>query len=148
MSLCILLADPKKIALQEYLCSKGNHQQAKAYANVTHGGGAGFNLSRQYNLALWPHSSVLIKDTVKGLWNLLQQLKKARETRCVTEESLHCGLKRPLREAVKVRPGLHWKLSGGHGRTWTYLSRATKRMWNQPKRRKCVSVNKAGRNGI
>lgn len=39
MSLCILLADPKKkCPLQENVCSKGNHHQAKAYANVTQEG--------------------------------------------------------------------------------------------------------------
>jgi hypothetical protein len=67
MSSCILLADPRKVSLQESLCSKENQQQqAKAYVNVTHGGSFNY-LSRQYNLPLCPHSSVLIKDTVKGL---------------------------------------------------------------------------------
>ena len=61
--------------------------------------------------------------------------------------SLNGGLERPLCEAVKLKPGLPWRPQNvGDARAIGYLSRrAANREWNQPKRKKCVSVNKAER---
>lgn len=37
------------------------------------------------------------------------KLRKAAEGRHVSGVSLHGGLERPLCEAMKFKPGLHWK---------------------------------------
>lgn len=58
--------------------------------------------------------------------------------------SLHGGLERPLCEAVKVKPGLPWGPQDvGDARLVGYLPRkAADWVWSQPRREKCVSVNK------
>jgi hypothetical protein len=50
-------------------------------------------------------------------------------------------------EAVKVKPGLPWKTQDVRdARIIGHLPRkAANRKWNQPKRSKCVSVNRAER---
>lgn len=88
------------------------------------GNPSGLNNSRKFmqcNSSIWPGSSpsrrqnlvTLLyqeKYTVKGLWNLPLQVKKAAEARHVTRESLSGGQEWPLHEAVTVKPGLHWIL--------------------------------------
>lgn len=61
--------------------------------------------------------------------------------------SLHGGPERPLYEAVKVKPGLPKNPQDtGDARVVGYLSKkVAKREWTQPKRKKCVAVNKADR---
>ena len=61
--------------------------------------------------------------------------------------SLHGGIERPLCEAVRVKPGLPWGPEDvGDVRFVGYLpKRAANREWSQPKRKKCVVVNKAKR---
>ena len=62
--------------------------------------------------------------------------------------SLHGNQKRPLCEAVKMKPRLLWtSLEIRDARAMGYLPRkADSREWNQPKRKKCVAVNKVERN--
>jgi hypothetical protein len=57
---------------------------------------------------------------------------------------LNAGLETPLCKAVKVKPGLTWRPQELRDfRSLDYLPRRTaSREWNQPKRRKCVTVNK------
>ena len=63
-------------------------------------------------------------------------LSKATEARHVSEGSLHGDLERPLCETP----------DGGDIRVMGYLPRKTaNREWSQPKRKKCVAVNKAER---
>jgi len=61
---------------------------------------------------------------------------------------LYRGLERPLCQAVKMEPGLSWRLQDvADPRVMGYLLRkAANREWNQPTRKKCVAVNKAERN--
>ena len=61
--------------------------------------------------------------------------------------SLHGSLERLLCEAVKMKPGLPWRpQDAGDVRAMGYLPRkAANREDNQPKRKKCVVVNKAER---
>ena len=58
--------------------------------------------------------------------------------------SLHGGLKRVWCEAVKVKPGLPWRPQNvGDATAIGYLLRgAANKELNQPKRKKCVAVNK------
>lgn len=59
---------------------------------------------------LWPcGSGYRVKDTRKGLWNLLLWLGKGKKARHVSGVSLHGGLERPLCNAMKVKPGLPWR---------------------------------------
>ena len=62
--------------------------------------------------------------------------------------SLCGGLERPVCESVKVKPGLPWRPQDvGKARAAEYLPRrAANREWNQPRRKKCVVVNKVERN--
>ena len=61
--------------------------------------------------------------------------------------SLNGGLRRPLHEAVKLNPGISWRIQDvGNVRVMRFLmNKATNREWNQPKRNKCVAVNKTKR---
>lgn len=65
----------------------------------------------------------------------------------MAEESLHEGSEKPLHKAVKVWPGLHWRLQDIRGaRAMGYLPwRAVYKEWDQPKRGKRVAVCRAGR---
>ena len=49
---------------------------------------------------------------------------------------------RSLCEAVKMKPGLPWRLQdvGDARAVGSLLRRAADREWNQPKREKCVAV--------
>jgi hypothetical protein len=50
--------------------------------------------------------------------------------------SLHGGQRKPLGEAVKVKPGLLWKPQDVEdARSLGYLPRKANREWNQPKRK-------------
>ena len=72
------------------------------------------------------------------LWN---KSTKARHVKGVPG-----GLvERPLCEAVKLKPGLPWTIHDVRdSRVMGYLLRsAANRGWNQPKRKKCVAINKA-----
>lgn len=62
-------------------------------------------------------------------------------------QSLHEGPERPLCEAVKVKPGLCWKLQDVRGDgDMEYLPRRdANREWNHPKRKKYVAGSKDGR---
>lgn len=64
--------------------------------------------------------------------------------------SLHGGQERLSCEAVKVKPELYWRPQDfGDAKVMQYQSwRAAYRVWDQPKRRKCVAVNKAGGVGV
>jgi hypothetical protein len=59
--------------------------------------------------------------------------------------SLHGSIERALNEAVKMKPGLLLRSQNvGDARAVAYLPRRTaNREWNQPKRKKCVAINKA-----
>jgi hypothetical protein len=48
---------------------------------------------------------------------------------------------------MKVKPGFHWQPKDGRdARVVGYLPRrAANRVWNQPKREKCIAVNKVER---
>ena len=65
----------------------------------------------------------------------------------MSEVFLHGGLEKSLHEAVMVKLGLSWRVQDvedaravGH-----LLRRAANREWKQPKRKKCVAVNKGER---
>ena len=55
----------------------------------------------------------------------------------------------PLCEAVKVKPELLWRPPniGDAGTMGYLLNRTDNRKWNQPKREKCVAVNRAEKSG-
>jgi hypothetical protein len=74
-------------------------------------------------------------------------LRKASEARDMAGVSLRGGPERPLCEAVKLKPGLPWRSQDvGGSIVLGFLSRkAATWRWNQPKREKCVAVNKAER---
>lgn len=61
--------------------------------------------------------------------------------------SLHGGPEKPLCEAEKVKPGSPWiPPDVGDARIVVHLSRrAANRQYNQPKREKCIEMNKAER---
>ena len=54
-------------------------------------------------------SGFRVKNTRKGLWDLLLWLRKATEVRCVSGLFLHEGSEKPLSETVKMKLGLCWK---------------------------------------
>ena len=54
-------------------------------------------------------SGFSVKNTKKGLCNLLVRLKKTTKTRHMSGVSLNGGPKRPLHEAMKVKSGLPWR---------------------------------------
>ena len=69
-------------------------------------------------------------------------LKKAAEAWCVSGVSLNGGLlERPLCEAVKLKPGLFWRIQDVRDvRVMGYLLKGpADREWNQPKRNVCCS---------
>lgn len=52
----------------------------------------------------------VMKDTLlKALWNLSPWLRRTTEINHVAKESLEEGPEKPLSEAMKVKPGLHWR---------------------------------------
>lgn len=71
-----------------------------------------------------------------GLWNLPSWLRKAAEYKDESGLSLY--------DSVKVKSGLPWRPQNiGGTRAEEYVPRkASKRDWNQLKRKKCVAVNK------
>lgn len=75
------------------------------------------------------------------------QLRKAAEARHVSGVSLGGGQERPLYEVVKVKPGFHWRSQDvGDDKVVRYLPRTdANKVQNQPKREKCVAVNKPER---
>ena len=64
---------------------------------------------------------------------------------CGRVESLQGARMRTILEAVMVKPGLPWRPHYFRDtRAIKYLPRRTaNREWNQPKRKKCVAINKA-----
>lgn len=88
-------------------------------------------------LALKPRSKVVVEFP--------PQFRKDPEARCVAGVSLQRGPERPLSEAVKVKPGFHWRPQDvGDARAMRYLPRrAADRVWNLLKREKYVAVKKA-----
>lgn len=112
----------------------------------------------QCNSNIWPVSSPSKKQnlvtllyqekySVKGLWDLPLQLKKAAEARHVTRESLNGGQERPLHEAVKVKPAMHWRLQDIRDAMGYLRRRAADGALNQPKRENCITVSSVGRSG-
>lgn len=81
------------------------------------------------------------------MWNLPLWLREAIKARHVSGMSLHGDTERLLCKAVKVNPGLCWRLQdAGDARVMGHLPRtAAKMVWNQPKREKEVAVIKAER---
>ena len=63
--------------------------------------------------------------------------------------SVHGDLERTLREVIKLKPELPWRPQGaGDARVMGYLLKeAANGEGDQPKRKKCVAVNKAERIG-
>lgn len=64
-------------------------------------------------------------------------------------EPLHGDLEKLSQEAVKVKSELHWRSQdvGNANATGHLARRAAARIWKQPKGKKWVAINKAGRSG-
>lgn len=73
------------------------------------------------------------------LWNQPPHVRRGAEARRLAAEALHEGPEEPLHEAVKVKPGLHWRLRDVRGaRAVGYLpERPAYRAQNQTKREGC-----------
>ena len=106
------------------------------------------NSSMQKNLTVSATMSWFYSEGYKrGAMESLPEPKKAAEALHMSRLSLHGGWERPLCEAVKARPGLPGSPQEvGDSRVMgSLLRRAANREYNQPKRKKCVAVNKSER---
>lgn len=75
-------------------------------------------------------------------------IKKDTRVRLV-DQFLPGDPERPLLEAVTVKPELHWRHQVvENAKKLGYLPKiTTDKLWNQPKREKCVATGKSGRKG-